>query len=52
MNDDADKNIQFRPLIERFPAEGLAIIIVAIRTHLDLTALALGAADLFLPLDG
>jgi CubicO group peptidase (beta-lactamase class C family) len=42
------ESIGFRTAIERFPAEGLTIVILANRTDLDATALALKVADLYL----
>jgi len=42
------ESIGFRTVIERFPADGLTIIILANRTDLDPAALALKVADLFL----
>ncbi len=41
------ETIGFRTIIERFPADGLTIIILANRTDLDPAALALKVADLF-----
>jgi CubicO group peptidase (beta-lactamase class C family) len=42
------ESIGFRSVIERFPSDALTIIILANRTDLDLSALALKVADLFL----
>jgi len=42
------ESIGFRTVIERFPSDGLTIIILANRTDLDPSALALKVADLFL----
>jgi CubicO group peptidase (beta-lactamase class C family) len=42
------ESIGFRTVIERFPADGLTIIILANRTDLDPAALALKVADLYL----
>jgi len=42
------ETIGFRSVIERFPADGLTIIILANRTDLDPATLALKVADLFL----
>jgi CubicO group peptidase (beta-lactamase class C family) len=42
------ESIGFRSAIERFPADGLTIIILANRTDLDPAALALKLADLYL----
>ena len=42
------ESIGFRSVIERFPADGLTIVILANRTDLDPKALALKVADLYL----
>jgi hypothetical protein len=42
------ESIGFRSVIERFPADGLTIVILANRTDLDPAALALKVADLYL----
>jgi CubicO group peptidase (beta-lactamase class C family) len=42
------ESIGFRTVIERFPSDGLTIIILANRTDLDPSALALKVADLYL----
>jgi CubicO group peptidase (beta-lactamase class C family) len=42
------ESIGFRAVIERFPADGLTIVILANRTDLDPPALALKVADLYL----
>jgi len=41
------ESIGFRTVIERFPSDGLTIVILANRTDLDPSALALKVADLF-----
>jgi hypothetical protein len=42
------ESIGFRAVIERFPADGLTIIILANRTDLEPAGLALKVADLYL----
>jgi len=42
------ESIGFRTVIERFPADGLTIVILANRTDLEPTGLALKVADLYL----
>jgi CubicO group peptidase (beta-lactamase class C family) len=42
------ESIGFRTVIERFPAEGLTIVILANRTDLEPAGLALKVADLYL----
>jgi CubicO group peptidase (beta-lactamase class C family) len=42
------ESIGFRTVIDRFPADGLTIVILANRADLDPSALALKVADLYL----